>query len=94
VVFKGSSPDIELTNTCHTIGFFAFRKYKTGSLAFKRSVCLAAAYWLINFLFIMTLHLMVSRYAIQIMLFDIAFGLCLVEHIYRDDKVYKENNSI
>jgi len=73
-----------------TIGFFALRQYNTVNVAFKRSICLATAYWLINFLFIVTFAPMVLRYALPVMIFDIAFGFCFVEQIYRDDKVLKE----
>lgn len=69
-----------------TIGYFVLGRYKTVNPAFNKSVLLAAAYWVINFLFIIILAPMVLRYAIPIMIFNIAFGLCLVEHIYRDER--------
>jgi hypothetical protein len=70
-----------------TFGFFAFRHHRNMDPEIVRTVSLAACVWVLKFLFIIVSAPMVLRYAIPIMIFDIAFGLSLAEYIYRADRI-------
>ncbi len=71
----------------NTAGFFFLKHHRCASSTIVRSVTLAGCFWGLNFLFIIVSAPMVLRYAIPIMIFDIAFGFALTEYIYRADKI-------
>jgi hypothetical protein len=65
-----------------TLGFYYCRCHKTVSPMFNWTLALNGVYWLLNFILMTTLAPMVLRYAIPIMIFNIALVPVTIERIY------------
>jgi hypothetical protein len=71
--------------TMGVTGFFVFRLYKGIDPAVTKGVILVASFYCVNFIFIVLTAPMVTRYGLSMMVLNIAFGLILLEYIYKAD---------
>jgi hypothetical protein len=75
-----------LLNICFilaVIGFWLVGEPKKLEKAGAQIIAIVAVLWLCNFLFSVTASCIVLRYQVLIMIVDFAFGLILIDHLYR-----------
>jgi hypothetical protein len=82
VYFPAIATILNLLFLLGIIGFFYLRCYKTADRIFNKAVLLVGVYWLVNFLFVIVSAPYMLRYALSLMILDLAFVPLLLERIY------------